>query len=226
MNDPGFERRKSSSWLARTARCVPSSQTRLSCSCGSNPSSGPLLVPINGTLLRSRFLPRRDRLPSPRADSPRESIPHSPPPWLSPRRRCSRDRPPPWSPPPRSILPTRNWSSRCNAETASTMSPADSRRAITAACVMAAAALRRFRTAAQTAPRNSDLVALFSVFLPGNWSAIISAAVNSRASMAGNNATQNPAARRRTPQNMSAVRPIVGEADPLQAGPRNGFIGN
>jgi len=90
---------------------------------------------------------------------------------------------------------------------------------------MAAAALRRFRTAAQTAPRNSDFVALFSVFLAGNWSAIMSDAVISRASVAGNS-TQNPVARRRTPQNMSTVRPIIGEADPLQTGARNGFIGN
>jgi ABC-type sugar transport system substrate-binding protein len=106
------------------------------------------------------------------------------------------------------------------------MSPADSRRASTAACVMAAAAPRCSRTAAQTAPRNSDLVALFSVVLPGNWSAIIWAAVNSRASTVGSNAIQNPTAKRRSPQNMSAVRLIADEVDPLQAGPRNGFIGN
>ena len=62
-----------------------------------------------------RFPPRRDRLPSLRADSPRESCPHSSAPWLSPRRRCSRSRPPPRLPPPRLILPTRNWSSHCNA---------------------------------------------------------------------------------------------------------------
>jgi hypothetical protein len=110
-------------------------------------------------------------------------------------------------------------------KTASTISPADSRRAITAACVMAAAALRRFRTAAQTAPRNSDFVALCSVFPAGNWSAIMSDAVISRASVAGNS-TQNAVTRRRTPQTMGTVRPIVGEADPLQAGARNGFIGN
>ena len=128
MNDPGFERRKSSSWLARTARCVPLSQTRLSCSCGSNPSSGPLLVPINGPA-PERLPPVRDRLPSLRSDSRRESSPHSWAPLPSPRRRCSRGRPPPRSPRRRSILPTRNWSSRHNARTAPRMSPADSRRA-------------------------------------------------------------------------------------------------
>jgi len=110
--------------------------------------------------------------------------------------------------------------------TAPRMSPADSRRASTAACVMAAAAPRCFRTAAQTAPRNSDLVALFSVILPGNWSAIIWAAVNSRASTVGGNTIQNPAALRRRPQTMSAVCLIADEVDPLQTGPRNGFIGN
>jgi len=107
--------------------------------------------------------------------------------------------------------------------TASTISPADSRRTITAACVMAAAALRRFRTAAQTAPRNSVFVALFSVFLAGSWSAIISDAVISAARMAGER-MQNPVTRR-MPQNMSTVRLIIGGAEP-QAGARNGFIGN
>ena len=70
-------------------------------------------------------------------------------------------------------------------KTASTISPADSRRAITAACVMAAAALRRFRTAAQTAPRNSDFVALFSVFLLVTGPRSCRTAVISRASVGG-----------------------------------------
>ena len=165
------------------------------------------------------LLPRRDRLPSSRADSPRESI-SAQFAALAIAASAMFAGSPSAAVAAATIDPTNSQLAfPLQRKTASTISPADSRRAITAACVMAAAALRRFRTAAQTAPRNSDLVALFSVFLVGNWSAIISDAVISRASVAGN-CTQNPVARRRTPQNMSTVRPIIGEADPRQAGAR------
>ena len=163
-NDPGFEtqRNRRADSPAPRAAC-PSSQTRLSCSCGSNRFVRPVARSDQWTLLRSGF--RLSAIACLRSAPTRLAN------RLRTVRRLGHRRvgdvlgvaPPPRSPPPRSILPTRNWSSRCNARRLPQRSPADSRRAVTAACVMAAAALRRFRTAAQTASRNSDLVALFSV---------------------------------------------------------------
>src|SRR5689334_22692696 len=89
-------------------------------------------------------------------------------------------------------------------KTAPTISPADLRRAMTAACVITAAALRRFRTAAQTAPRNSDLLALFNVFLPRNCSAMRSAGVASRLIAIDDTGTQKPLATTRRTQEINS----------------------
>ena len=131
--------------------------------------------------------------------------PHS---WRLGHRRVGdvlRGRPPPRSPRRRSILPIRNWPSRYNADSSHNVAGRFAPRHHRRLCDGSGSAAP-LCTAAQTAPRNSDLVALFSVVLPGNWSAIIWAAVNSRASTVGSNAIQKSRGQKKEPQNMSAVR--------------------
>ena len=93
--------------------------------------------------------------------------------------------------------------------TVATMSLASSGRAVSAAEVIAGAALRLFRTAPQTADRSSALSALSIVALPDKPLSIISAGESSRASAPGESTSQKAAASMPTPAKRKRKRTVL-----------------